>query len=200
MNFFDYVTLAYLILFCIILFGRVVILRKRGVRAFVIGQGKKGFQLALEVSFFVGLIIWSIEVVAHAVHLSFHIFPAVFHTIMFNRLLLKIIGVVLICLGYVIFIVALRTLGRSLRIGIDNKHPDTLVTDGIFALSRNPIFLSLFLLFIGMVFIHSNLFFLISAAIVVFGFHYQVLQEEKFLLKQYGESYRRYMSTVRRYF
>jgi protein-S-isoprenylcysteine O-methyltransferase Ste14 len=33
--------------------------------------------------------------------------------------------------------------GTSFRVGIDVEHPDKLVTTGIFAVSRNPIYVGL---------------------------------------------------------
>jgi protein-S-isoprenylcysteine O-methyltransferase Ste14 len=54
--------------------------------------------------------------------------------------------------------------------------------------------------FIGTFLINGTLFFLIAALIVVFGIHYQILQEEKFLDKNYGQSYQDYCNSVARYF
>jgi protein-S-isoprenylcysteine O-methyltransferase Ste14 len=74
-----------------------------------------------------------------------------------------------------------------------------LITTGIFSLSRNPIFLSMNLYFLGTFLIYSNLFFLLSFVCMAFGFHYQIRHEEIFLFQEYGNSYSRYMTQVRRY-
>ena len=42
--------------------------------------------------------------------------------------------------GVLILILALLSFGNSWRIGIDTRTPGQLVTTGIFAFSRNPIF------------------------------------------------------------
>ena len=39
--------------------------------------------------------------------------------------------------------IAIYTMGKSWRVGIDNQNPDNLITHGIYRLSRNPIFLGL---------------------------------------------------------
>ena len=38
---------------------------------------------------------------------------------------------------------------RSFRVGIDNEHPDKLVTTGVFAYSRNPIYVGFIALLLG---------------------------------------------------
>jgi len=53
------------------------------------------------------------------------------------------LGWVLMGLSLVIMLVAQAQMGLSWRIGIDEKNRTGLVTQGLFALSRNPIFLSL---------------------------------------------------------
>ena len=117
----------------------------------------------------------------------------------YSSVVLSIPGVVLITIGLVIFIMSLRDFGRSWRVGIDKDTSDKLVTAGIFSVSRNPMFLFLDMYFIGIALIYPNFFFMLSCLIVIPGLHYQILQEEKFLLSKYGEEYERYKSRVRRY-
>ena len=56
-------------------------------------------------------------------------------------------------LSLVIMLVAQAQMGLSWRIGIDEKNRTGLVTQGLFALSRNPIFLSLRITPTGTVFL-----------------------------------------------
>ena len=53
--------------------------------------------------------------------------------------------------------------------------------------------------FLGTWLIYPNLFFGIAAILTIGGIHWQILQEERFLVRQYGEEYRNYMKKVRRY-
>lgn len=112
----------------------------------------------------------------------------------------KFIGAMLIIAGFVIFIWSLVSFGNAWRVGIDEKNPGGLVTGCIFAFSRNPIFIFIDLYFSGTFLINGSLIFLIFAVSVVAGLHYQILQEEKSLLKTYGQVYRDYCARVRRYF
>ena len=83
--------------------------------------------------------------------------------------------------------------------GIDKSAPGELVATGIFTVSRNPIFLFIDLYFAGTFLVNGTLIFLLFAALVVLGMHYQILQEERFLAGAHGEAYRRYCTVVGRY-
>jgi protein-S-isoprenylcysteine O-methyltransferase Ste14 len=112
----------------------------------------------------------------------------------------KLIGVSIVAFGFVIFVLALVSFGKSWRVGIDEKTPGELVTTGIFAVSRNPIFIFLDLYFIGTFLINGTLIFLIFAVLVVMGLHYQILQEEKALARIYGQACQDYCTRTGRYF
>lgn len=75
-----------------------------------------------------------------------------------------------------------------------------LVTTGIFAISRNPIFIFLDLYFIGTFLINGTLSFLIAAVLAVVGNHNQIVREEKFLASRYGKPYQDYRVRTPRYF
>ena len=60
------------------------------------------------------------------------------------------LGWVLMGLSLTLMLVAQAQMGLSWRIGIDEKNRTGLVTGGLFALSRNPIFLSLRITLLGL--------------------------------------------------
>jgi len=103
-------------------------------------------------------------------------------------------------LSVAVFILALVSFGASWRIGIDAKTPGGLVTTGIFALSRNPIFVFLDLYAFGTFLINGTLGFLLFALILAVGIHYQIIQEESFLRRTYGKAYHDYCRRTARYF
>ena len=74
------------------------------------------------------------------------------------------------------------------------------MTGGVFAFSRNPIFLSIDWYFVGAFFLNGTVVFLIAAILAIAGMHYQILQEEEYLRRQYGEAYRKYADATFRYF
>ena len=102
-------------------------------------------------------------------------------------------------MGLVILLWSLISFRRSFRIGIDTDRPDELVVDGVFAFSRNPIYVAIAMVLIGEFLIFPNwvtLVYLVAAAALV---HRQVLREEDYLRGNYGEAYEQYCRRVRRY-
>lgn len=77
-----------------------------------------------------------------------------------------------------------------------------LVTSGPFAFVRNPLYVGNVLLYIGMGIASYALFpWLQAGAALWFGFQYSsiVALEEEFLVEKFGDRYRRYASSVRRF-
>ena len=199
MTFFDCFQIMVLILFYLLFIGRMLQMIFKGTNPFVLGVGKKGIGAVLEAGFILGLVIWTIEVIAHSLNLEFHVFPSVLYFQLFDIRLLKILGCILITPGLLIFILSLIAFGQSWRIGIDTQKAGALVTTGIFSITRNPIFVFLDAYFIGTWLIYPNLFFGAAAVVTIAGIHWQILQEERFLATHYGEEYQVYVKEVRRY-
>ena len=200
MTLFDYFQIASVIIFLLIITSRVVyMLGTRGVNPIAIGGGKKGLVLIVELLAFGGLVLWMIEVVAYAVHADFHIFPTPLDTVLIDSNILRVVGVVLVSIGLLVFMAAFVSFGDSWRVGFDVNTPGALVTGGIFAFSRNPIYLFLDLWFIGIFLLNGRLIFLVFALLTLVVIHWQILQEETFLTRLYGEPYVEYRSRTRRY-
>lgn len=80
------------------------------------------------------------------------------------------------------------------------KDPSVLITSGLFKLSRNPSYVALLILCVGIGIILSNLWVLIClvpAGIIIDRF--VIPEEEHRLDKAFGKEYRTYKSTVRRW-
>jgi protein-S-isoprenylcysteine O-methyltransferase Ste14 len=186
-------------LFYAMFIGRSIEMHRRGERVFVIGKGKGGVRALLEMVFMAGLLIWSGEIVLRGLWPGASFFPAVMGKPFFESRAADGLGVAAIVTGLALFAAALWSFGRSWRIGIDHDRPGTLITRGIFAWTRNPIFLFMDIYFVGTWLIQRDLFFLLFAIVAVAGIHYQILLEEKFLVRHYGDTYRRYLLRVPRY-
>jgi protein-S-isoprenylcysteine O-methyltransferase Ste14 len=109
------------------------------------------------------------------------------------------IGVGLCFAGLLGLFLSLMSFGRSFRVGIDVDQPDELVTTGIFAISRNPIYVGFALVLIGQFLVFPNWVPLVYLAAGIWLFHRQVLREEDFMRQHYGEAYADYCRRVRRY-
>lgn len=111
----------------------------------------------------------------------------------------KWIGLIAVVLAFLILIPAQIALGKAWRLGIDEQNPGELVTGGIYALTRNPIYLFFDLYFIGTFLINGTPFFALSAAFTVLNLHYQILNEEQHLAQVHGLDYWAYHARTARY-
>jgi protein-S-isoprenylcysteine O-methyltransferase Ste14 len=199
-EFFAYFQIISLAFFFIVFVGRTLYLRfRKNINPISLGVGKQGLQRIVEFSFFVGLIFWSVEVLLYALPTEFRLFPMPLQRQLIDSMPVKLSGVVVVIVSFIIFVWALISFRDSWRVGIDAKTQGELITNGIFAISRNPIFIFINLYFVGTFLINGTLIFLLFAAVVIGGLHYQILQEEKFLATAYGPAYQGYCARTGRY-
>ena len=102
-------------------------------------------------------------------------------------------------LGDLIFLTSVLCMKDSWRAGIPDRDRTELVTDGIYAFSRNPAFLGFDLQYIGVLLMFCNL---LTATFTVFAvsmLHLQILQEERYLTATFGAEYLKYRHQVLRY-
>lgn len=90
-------------------------------------------------------------------------------------------------------------MGKSWRIGIDRKNESDLVTHGIFAWSRNPIFLGVVVAYLGTFLMLPNFVSGVLAVTTWIVLNIQVRLEEAFLTETHGQAYSDYKSKVRRW-
>jgi protein-S-isoprenylcysteine O-methyltransferase Ste14 len=109
------------------------------------------------------------------------------------------LGLMFCLAGLLLLLWSLLSFGRSFRIGIDTEHPGGLITGGVFAYSRNPIYVAFALVLVGQFLVCSNLILLIYLMAATWLFHRQVLREEEFLQQHYGQEFSDYCRRVRRY-
>jgi protein-S-isoprenylcysteine O-methyltransferase Ste14 len=167
-------------------------LKRRGIKAFVFGKTHKSDFLLIPV-----MLLLVYTAVASSLSLPY---SKVLIKPLSESILLSWTGILVNVMGLVGFALSLKAFGNSFRVGIDNERPDKLITQGLFAISRNPIYVSFFFFFSGLALVHLN-----TASIVLLlcffapVMHRQVLREEEFMKKHYGEEYAKYVEKVRRY-
>ncbi len=196
---YDYLFVSLLAAFFAVFLGRTLVLYAKRQRVFVLGVGKKSLQAFVERAFLPAFLFWTTAALDRSLHLEFGIVPAMLRTPLFEPMWLRGIGLALLSGGLLLFILALAAFGSSWRVGIDDERPGDLVTKGVFSLTRNPIFVALDLFLVGTFLVYSNLFFLVFALGAALGIHHQIVQEERHLLRCYGDSYRQYKRRARRY-
>jgi len=76
---------------------------------------------------------------------------------------------------------------------------DAPATHGLYRISRHPIYLTFFIVAVGIGVMAASWGFLTFCALYMILNHFTILAEERFCLEKYGDDYVEYMKTVRRY-
>lgn len=113
---------------------------------------------------------------------------------------LQQLGYILLVIGFVILFIAVRQLNKINT----TVHPDgvtnAIVSHGIFKYSRNPIYVSFTLFYLGVVLLLSAIAGLVLLVPLLIITQKGIIErEEKYLLNKFGEEYAHYKSTVRRW-
>jgi len=97
-------------------------------------------------------------------------------------------------------LLAQLSMGNSWRVGVDESEVTDLVTSGLFAWVRNPIFTFIWTSLLGLVLLVPNGAALLAAALTVIGIELQVRAvEEPYLEQTHGDTYRSYAARVGRF-
>ena len=115
-----------------------------------------------------------------------------------NGILFKI-GWGLLILSLIVVWISQTQMANSWRIGIDEKNKTDLVTNGMFSISRNPIFLGIMIANIGLFMIIPNAFTLVIILLSTTSINTQIRLEEAFLKQEFANDYLDYMKKVRRW-
>jgi len=106
----------------------------------------------------------------------------------------------LIVLGIAIFAASVRNFSRAATPVPSTRPVRTLVTTGIHGLSRNPIYVGMFLLYSGIGVAARSPWVLVLAVPLAITMRYGVVaREEAYLERRFGDAYREYKARVRRW-
>ena len=109
-------------------------------------------------------------------------------------------GAILLLLGILIRIWATVAFSRSRVKVLQLSAPETLVQNGPYAYSRNPLYVGIFLMVSGVAVIFGSISMAVfSVALLIFADWWIKNKEEPSLLKKFGEPYRHYLRTTRRW-
>ena len=168
---------------------RVLLMRRKGIKAMNFGRIDKKDFLIPPFAFFYFYIVFAA---------AFNL-PTVSRQELFHSGIVSWVGVLFCVAGLFLLFLSLLSFGRSFRVGIDPDRPDKLVTTGIFAYSRNPIYAAFGFVLLGQFLVFSNWILLVYMVAAIWLFQRQVTREEEYLRSHYGEQYSEYCDRVRRY-
>lgn len=198
---FNCVQVVGLALFLVLTVGRTVDLQtRRHINPIVLRLHKRGLLGIAEIALFIAVNVWVLAVLLYALPLEPRPMAWLFACRLIDLPLARIAGALLIVVAFCVRVQAMMALGDSWRLGLDDKLPGDLVTTGIYAVSRNPIYIFFDLWFIGTFLINGSLVFLIFALFTIVNLHYQIVHEEEFLAEVHGADYEAYCARTARYF
>ena len=110
------------------------------------------------------------------------------------------IGVVLVAIGLVGAVSAIATMRRTGESPIPTAPTRTLVVNGPFQFTRNPIYLSFTLIDVGIAIAFSALWVLaLLVPVLLIMDRIVIVSEEQYLERRLGDAYMRYKARVRRW-
>ena len=180
--------LLIMILFYSIYFGKMIIQKRQGIKTRQLGKGKNQHVRAVEILLSIAtLVIVPIQLISIILDL----------TVLNDNI--RFIGFLVGILGDILFLISITTMKNSWRAGIPSEDNTEFVSNGIYKISRNPAFVGFDLMYIGICLLFCNVLTMIFSLFAIIMLHFQILQEEKYLEKTFGEKYITYKYKVFRY-
>lgn len=188
----------YVIIFYVIAFAwrTYAVTKKTGIKAYVLpntddvhGYLSRGYRLVSLVSVSVVILYISSE--------NIYQYLSPFYWL--QTPFLTYLGLGILALSLIWIIIAQNQMGNSWRIGIDFDHKTSLVSEGIFKLSRNPVFLGMRVTYIGFFLVLPNA---VTLMLWVWGdvlLQVQVRLEETYLRELHGDEYQQYCQQTGRW-
>ncbi|HOV15405.1 MAG TPA: isoprenylcysteine carboxylmethyltransferase family protein, partial [Spirochaetota bacterium] len=116
-----------------------------------------------------------------------------------NNFYFDILGFIIGLVGLSFCLYAQIKMGKSWRVGIDEKEKTELITTGLYRFIRNPTYFGLFILNVGLWIIWPTWTVFIFNLLFVLFFEIQVCCEEDFLTMTHGEEYLNYKKKTKKY-
>lgn len=188
-----YLLLILITTFYIAYFAKQILLRKKGIVTNRLAKGSKPKKTAI-IETGLLLITYGMAVFQYAgFFLERYLLPLKLPTA------LRWLGIILAGIGVLFFILAITTMRDSWRAGIDESQKTSMVTRGVYSISRNPAFVGFDLLYIGSALAMPGVVIAVLAAAGVLFMHLQILEEEAYLPRIFGHEYVEYKKKTPRY-
>ena len=116
-----------------------------------------------------------------------------------SSIVLQVIGLICVFFGVGISVSARKTLGTNWSHAVEYqvKKKQEIITTGVYAVIRHPIYAGLSLAVIGgELVLQSYLVFFVLLAAILIGY-FQAKREEKLLMAHFGDEYKSYMKRTR---
>ena len=184
-----YLAATTIVLLLGIVLSRVLLLKRKGIKAMNFGEIDKTDFFIPPFAFFYFYLVFAA---------AFRL-PTVSTQQFFHSGIIAWVGVCLCLSGLLLIVLSLSSFGTSFRVGIDTQQSGALVTGGVFGISRNPMYVAFASILIGQFLTFPNWILMVYIGAGSWLFNRQVLREEDYLKRHYGKEYSEYCGRVRRY-
>jgi len=108
------------------------------------------------------------------------------------------VGTTWFYIGLVVFLLGLAALTTA-TVNFATAPLDEPITQGIYCYSRHPMYLAMFLIYLGTSIASASWLFFLFAITAVALIHPEAVLEERYCLEKYGDSYREYTNRAPRW-
>lgn len=116
------------------------------------------------------------------------------------RQILLLVGIILIFSGIRWVVLARREFAHFNQPTDPGRPTSKIIKTGVFAMSRNPLYLACVLIFFGLALALNMPWALVALLISVMLCHYVlILPEERYLAEKFGQEYKEYTASVHRW-
>ncbi len=114
------------------------------------------------------------------------------------NVIIQLVGFLFVVIGVAVSVAARKTLGTNWVHAAEYqvKKKQELVTSGIYAYIRHPIYVGLFFAFIGGELVAKS-YLVFGCLLLIAGAYQQMKLEETLLLSHFGEAYKKYMKRTK---
>ena len=113
---------------------------------------------------------------------------------------INLIGILGLVISLVFFFSGFNIFKSYTENPVPTSSSERLIKTGVFAYTRNPIYLSLVLFHLSMFLVFENVMYLLSAVGQTIWIHNYIIKfEEEYLLGKFTDEYQRYMNAVSRW-
>lgn len=128
------------------------------------------------------------------------LFPAYLLAVLLPVAMRIVLGAIVIAAGLALIISANVVFRRAGTNPEPWKASTTVVTSGVYAHLRNPMYVGGDFVLIGLAIVLASDWMVVTTVILAVVLHYGVVRrEERYLVKKFGDAYRRYLENVPRY-
>lgn len=118
----------------------------------------------------------------------------------FDHEVIHILGLAFLCISFILNFLAYRMFRNHSTSHAPFSTPTELIDNGVFAVSRNPVYLAMVLSQCGLGFIFDTLWLIFTSVVLLVVLHYFVVLDEEIVLERgFKEKYECYKERTRRW-